>query len=123
MRLQVNLIPAIAYALVTMFAHTAGWTREEEKTPNQTHQQSLSLRENVCISWTSKVYNSWEGPIIYPGNFLNLLPGPKGIPSLGDREWPNHLPGILCLRRPQQQEPAAEAEGACQIGVAGENQL
>ena len=41
MRLQVNLIPAIAYALVTMLSHMAGLKTDVEKTSGK--QQAICL--------------------------------------------------------------------------------
>ena len=42
MRLQVNLIPALAYALVTMFSNMAGLTGSIEKSPGK--QQNVSIQ-------------------------------------------------------------------------------
>lgn len=83
MKLQVNLIPAIAYALVTMFAHTAGWTREEEKKQPQKNQFSTSWPANKLKNWNKNVFITGHGQIYLSNDFQNsslvwVVPGTNG---------------------------------------------
>lgn len=69
MRLQVNLIPAIAYALVTMLAQATGLTREEENKQPQQKQPSASIKAADLNSCTNYVYVSGNGQIHFPSIF------------------------------------------------------
>ena len=84
MRLQVNLIPAIAYALVTMFANIAGWTNKVESFQPQHQHISVSASSNELKIWNKNVYVSGKGQIFLSNNFHNNLlvwtiPGTTGI--------------------------------------------
>lgn len=71
MRLQVNLIPAIAYALVTMFAHMAGLKTDVEQTTVKKQTVCLPVKHQ---EQTPQAAYSWavrNGQLILSGGLAN----------------------------------------------------
>ncbi len=75
MKLYVNLIPAIAYALTTMFSNMAGLTAEVEKTSVKQQIASLPATHHEPNGLNSFVLVTKNGQLI-PDSFFEFFPGP-----------------------------------------------
>ena len=75
MRLYVNLIPAIAYALVTMFSNMAGVTREVEKPSKKRQIVSLQVEHPELYNLKNCVLVAKNGQLL-PDSFFEFFPGP-----------------------------------------------
>ncbi|MCX6222222.1 MAG: hypothetical protein NTZ69_14690 [Bacteroidia bacterium] len=64
MKLYVNLIPAIAYALATMFSNMAGLTGEVEKTAKKQQVVSLPVTHHEFNSLNNCVLVAKNGQLI-----------------------------------------------------------
>ncbi|MCK9411702.1 MAG: hypothetical protein M0Q53_05325 [Prolixibacteraceae bacterium] len=73
MRLQVNLIPALAYALVTMFSNLAGLTVVVEKPSKKQQIVSLPVVHHELNSQHSCVLAAKNGQLI-PDSFSDYFP-------------------------------------------------
>lgn len=69
MRLQVNLIPAIAYALVTMFSNISGLTAEVAQ-PAKVHQQVfVPARHQKADNQHGRFWVAKNGQVILSNDF------------------------------------------------------
>ena len=70
MRLQVNLIPAIAYALVTMFAHMTGLKTDVEQTTVKKQTVCIPLRNQEQTRQAAYILVR-NGQLILSSYFVN----------------------------------------------------
>lgn len=87
MKLSVNLIPALAYALVMMFSQMAGLTVEAEKSPVKKQIVSLPSTQQESSSLGSCVMVVKNGQIILSNglghsNLVWRIPNHPGTSSL-----------------------------------------
>jgi hypothetical protein len=75
MKLYVNLIPAIAYALVTMFSNMAGLTREVEKPSKKQQIVLLQVRHHELNNQKNCVLVTKNEQITHD-SFFEFFPGP-----------------------------------------------
>jgi hypothetical protein len=87
MRLSVNLIPALAYALVMMFSQMAGLTVEAEKSPVK--------QQIVSIPFTQQENSSQDSCVMVAKNGQIILSNSLGQSNLVWR-IPNH-PDTHCV--------------------------
>ena len=69
MRLSVNLIPAIAYALVTMFAHMAGLSTAQEQPVAPKAVVSVPACQQVLDLQSSRVRMASNGQLTLSNGF------------------------------------------------------
>ena len=92
MRLYVNLIPALGYALVTMFSDMSGWS-EAVKKPSGSKQQ-------VSLTCLPQVHNRQDGYVTVAKDGQLILSNGHGssnlvwrIPGTADRKWTIYVQG------------------------------
>jgi len=78
MKLYVNLIPAIAYALTTMFSNMAGLTVEVEKSSIKQQIVSLPVTHQELNNQKSCVFVAKNGQLI-PDSFSESFPLPFNV--------------------------------------------
>jgi len=71
MRLQVNLIPAIAYALVTMFSHMAGLKTDVEQTAVKKQTVCLPVRHQEQTPEAAYIWAVRNGQLILSSGLAN----------------------------------------------------
>jgi hypothetical protein len=92
MRLYVNLIPALGYALVTMFSNMSGLAESVEK-PSGTKQR-------ISMSCLPKAHDRQDGYVTVAKDGKLILSNGHGstnlvwrIPSTADHQWPMSVQG------------------------------
>jgi len=92
MRLYVNLIPALGYAVVTMFSNMAGWTGEVGKSTLPQQQVAPICTSKKAERQTGFVTVAKDGQVILSNGHQgsNLV---WRIPSTADQQWPISVQG------------------------------
>ena len=96
MKLYANLIPAIAYALATMFSNMAGLTGEVEKPSKKQQIVSLPITHHELNSQNSCVLVAKNGQLILSNGNRNASLVWK-IPYTPDTKQLNQLLGRVLL--------------------------
>jgi hypothetical protein len=92
MRLYVNLIPALGYALVTMFSNMSGLAESVEKPSGTKQRVSLTCIPKAADRQDGYVTVAKDGQVILSNGHgsTNLV---WRIPGTADHKWPMSVQG------------------------------